>query len=231
MVLNLLRRYYYDDDIQNGPCAFCTQPYELFGNNWKDAKTDGDFAIECIDLVALIACLVLAFQFKWVKRQRKATIRTFGYVIATLLTIIYYILVLVNTGLSEANTTTTYLYLLVYIFTVVFWRAAEVLFFAIILQTIVGSTSTGIIPKLKVVNIVAIIVLLLIAIAIIGLYIAIVAWQLTNGPYDENGDLYNLFSKYYNVVVAFQALLLVISIYATVMGVIAMIKERARVRD
>lgn len=140
----------------------------------------------------------------------------------------YYIVNVVNTGLAEAGTSTTYLYYLVFIFSSFFWRVSELIILAIIIRTI---AETGILSKIiKPANILAIVVLAVLSAASYGIYVANTVDIIRNGPYSIDDDNYlDLQLDQWHVSLAYQVVYLLVSIVAGIVGLLAIFKERSKV--
>jgi hypothetical protein len=136
----------------------------------------------------------------------------------------YLILTVVDTGLHEAVTNTTYLYYIVYIFNSLSWRLYEILILTVILRTVVENTSSPQLHKLSPLNIVGIVLLGALTTAGFGMFVASIAYLLKDGF--SHSDL----TKYSaEVSLAYDSLYLVTVIFAAFIGVVVLIKERSKV--
>ena len=64
----------------------------------QDGKTNGIFAIECIAIVVLVACLILSTRYRWVREAGLDRLRNNGYKIAASSQLVY---VVFNTQITE----------------------------------------------------------------------------------------------------------------------------------
>jgi len=198
----------------------------LSGLNWKDGKTDGFFAIEIIAIIVFSICLGLTAIFKWTRHHGgRDKARTALYIVTAISYIINTILNVVDTGLREAETETIQLYYLTYIFLELFSKIAEVCLLAVVLRTIVESTSSRTLHKFFVVNIIALVVVAVLTITHYGFYIARFVNVLKYGYSDYGSVDVNKIGL--QLLLAYNSVYFVAVIYAACIGTIILIKERS----
>ena len=130
----------------------------------------------------------------------------------------YFITTVVDTGLREANKTTTYSYEIMYIFTNLGWRVSELLILAIVLRTIIDKIAL---------NVSAVLLLACLSAASFFMFIAEIASLLGGNGRDR---LLSLFQPQEYVDIAYRALYLLIVSIAFITTLILVIRERSKVR-
>jgi hypothetical protein len=138
----------------------------------------------------------------------------------------YFIFVLVDTGLREAQTETVYLYQLTFIFRGLFWRVSEFLILAVILRTITSTITSRLARAVKVVNIIALTLIGVLTVSAYGVTIAIIAYQLQDG-FSQN----SLSQRQSELSIAYESLYLATVLFAAVVALFVLIKERSKVNS
>lgn len=135
---------------------------------------------------------------------------------------------MVDTGLRESNTETTYLYYLTYIFSYLFSNIEFVVILWVVFRTAVEGGMSRTIHKFSVVNLIIIGIIAALAAAVYGMQVAQWVWTIKDGDilyYDH----YDLDKSNSQVTLALLALYFVATIYAIGVGSISLIKARSLV--
>jgi len=202
-------------------CPACTSRLDLSGRDWKDATTDAFFAIQILTIIVLLAGLVLATRFKGVVRRT-------GYSIAVSFALLFFILSITNTALSESVTKTTNLYYLTYIFQSLGWRVSEILSLAIILSTIADGILSVTLSKFK---LIPVLILALLSTASYGMYVYETSLNIRFGSwYRRSYYGYNTKVEYARsrIEVTYIALIFIVSIYIAISSMFAYQKTRSK---
>ncbi|KAH8597016.1 hypothetical protein B0O99DRAFT_98530 [Bisporella sp. PMI_857] len=212
-------------------CPACTEKIRLWGDDWKNKKTNALFAFEIIAIIVLLACLVAATRFKWVRQAGRDRLRSIGYVIATISAIVYLAFMVSNTGLSESETTTTNLYYLTNIFSSLAWRLSDLIILGVILRTV--AEMSNLTRRLPAFHTFYIVILSVLSAISFGIYVYQTVKIIRFGQeyaYEYYADGYNLQRVRRRVDLAYQSLFFAVAIYVNVMAVFALLRDRSKVR-
>ncbi|CAG8982165.1 hypothetical protein HYALB_00003600 [Hymenoscyphus albidus] len=163
-------------DFDDGPgWTVCLARVKIRGYDWLSGKQNAAFALYIIAVVVLIACLVLATRFKWVRKAGTDKLRHVGYKLATSFALIYFLLSIIVIALFETRAAVVHLFYIVYILESCFRRISEILILSIILRKLYESSSSRMVRGLPAINGVATTILALVSLAGFGLYTGYVA--------------------------------------------------------
>ncbi|KAG9234699.1 hypothetical protein BJ875DRAFT_6569 [Amylocarpus encephaloides] len=220
----------YSSGYSSSSCSACLATFRHRGRDWSDAETNAMFAFEIIAIIVLIACVVLATRFKWVRRSsRSDKLRHSGYVISALALIIFFMLgqgSVVDIALGETRATTTYLYYIVYIIGSLAWRVSEVLILAIIVRTLSESSASRLVKSLPTINICSTVILTLLTLAAFGLATADTAHQISSGQSIYYRS-YTLARNQSYLDLSYSSIYFTMSILVVVFGALLYVKERS----
>jgi hypothetical protein len=196
--------------------------------------------------MVLLACLVLASKFRWVRKAGKDKLRNLGFVVATCFVLLYVLLfryiastnttfrylviTIVNSALHERRTRVTYLYYITYIFVSLGWRIGEVLILAIVVRTLYESSASTLVNVLPIINKITVLLLSILSTAAFGLYIAETALTIIDGQPSYYRHEQNLLQNMGYVDFSYTCLYFVVSLLVVVYAVLLYLKERSRVR-
>jgi len=107
----------------------------LIGDHWA-SRSAGFLAVEIVTGLVLILCLFFVPRFKWILNNGRDTVRTFAFVLSTVMAVVYFILDLANLGLAEKNAVVSYQYFVVFIFMELFFRISELVILFVIARTV-----------------------------------------------------------------------------------------------
>ncbi|CAG8953149.1 hypothetical protein HYFRA_00003348 [Hymenoscyphus fraxineus] len=217
-------------DFDDGPgCTVCLAQVNLRGYDWLNGKQNAAFALYIIAVVVLIACLVLATRFKWVRKAGTDKLRHVGYKLATSFALIYFLLSIIVTALFETRAAVVHLFYIVYILESCFWRISEIMILSIIFRTLYESSSSRMVRGLPAINGVATTILALVSLTGFGLYTgyiatgAIASYSYGYGDEDPIPRLYGA-----SVDFGYHILYLIATVTIGVYSVLILIKERSK---
>ena len=142
----------------------------------------------------------------------------------------HFLIIVVDTALTEERTKTTYLYYIIYIFQSVGWRVGEVLILAIIVRTVFESSASTLVNALPTINKITVVLLSLLSMAGLGLYTANIVETIIDGsPSFYSGE--DVTQSMYYVDFSYGGLYFLVSILVVVYSALLFVKERSQVRS
>ncbi|KAI9671114.1 MAG: hypothetical protein M1831_005200 [Alyxoria varia] len=120
-----------DDDSGLSSCIPCQTTLYLYGSGWGDSRVIAALAFAVLAVIAIIVCL---FMSAGGVKKRKAQYRKGLLKSAALTTLAGLILDIIDIALTESGTRVSYLYYILYIIELMFYRIGEILIIAYALR-------------------------------------------------------------------------------------------------
>jgi hypothetical protein len=187
----------------------------------KNSKEDALFAVEILTVLVLFLCMVLVAHVG----ARRDRLWSFGYTTATILAIVHFVISITTIGLSEAETKTTRLYYLTYIFVDLSERISNLLILGIIQRTICESSTTSLARRLLPFNIVSLVCLFLLSMASFGMY----SFDIVQIISEEEDFPFLIIFKQDDVELAYEILYFMVALFSMVVVSIVAFRECSKV--